>query len=194
MPREHPLSWHRVVPLGLIGVLAVLAVAALSGPDWYKRMYFPFQYGAEIGRVARAERVDPYLVTAVVHAESGFDPYIVSKKGAVGLMQVMPETADDMELAHGHKVDVTENQLRQPVANLQYGTAYLAQLLDRYDGDRALALAAYNAGIVNADRWKRDGGQERIDFPATRHYVDKVLTERDTYQRLYPEAYPWQNQ
>ncbi|HEY3318313.1 MAG TPA: lytic transglycosylase domain-containing protein [Coriobacteriia bacterium] len=194
MPREHPLSWHRLAPLALVAVLAVLAAAAVAGPKWYQRMYYPFRFGAEIGRVALAERVDPYLVTAVVHAESGFDPDIVSKKGAVGLMQVMPETAEDIERARGRKVAVTTQRLRQPEENIRYGARYLRQLLDRYGGDRALALAAYNAGIVNADRWKRAGGGGRIDFPQTRHYVEKVLAERDTYRKLYPGAYPWQKQ
>jgi soluble lytic murein transglycosylase len=194
MPREHPLSWHRVVPLVLLAILAGLAVAALAGPPWYKRLYYPFEYGSEISAVARTQHVDPYLVTAVMHAESGFDPDIVSKKGAVGLMQVMPQTAEDVELSHGRTVVVTEAQLRKPAANIRYGTEYLAYLLDRYAGDRPLALAAYNAGIVNADRWKREGGERKIDFPATRHYVDKVLAERDAYQKLYPEAYTWQNQ
>ncbi len=189
MPREHPLSWHRVVPVALVAILAALAAGALAVPGWYQRMYYPVEYRVEIGRAARAAGIDPYLVTAVVHAESGFDPDIVSKKGAVGLMQVMPETATDMELADGNRAKVTAQQLRRPEANLRYGTGYLRQLLDRYDGDLALALAAYNAGIANADRWERDGGEERINFPQTRHYVDKVLKERDAYERLYPEAF-----
>lgn len=188
MPREHPLSWHRVVPVAVLGVLALVAVAALSGPLWYQRLYYPVYYQSQIGVAARAQRLDPYLVTAVVHAESGFDASIVSKAGAVGLMQVMPETADDIEKAQGRKAVVSRKLLEQPADNLRYGTVYLRQLIDRYDGDTSLALAAYNAGVVNADRWqKRDGG--RIGFPETEHYVKKVLKERDTYARLYPAVY-----
>lgn len=128
-----------------------------------------------------------------MHAESGFDPDVVSNRGAVGLTQVMPETAEDILKARGSKAGVTVAQLRDPAFNVRVGAEYLDQLRERYDDD-TLALAAYNAGIVNADRWEKGTGPtlERIDFPQTRHYVDKVLSERDTYKKLYPEAYPWQ--
>lgn len=187
MRREHPLSWHRVLPLALVAILAALAFAAIAGPRWYRRMYYPLRYEAAIRESARASRLDPYLVTAVVHTESGFDPDIVSKRGAVGLMQVMPETAEDV-LGTKRRGTATADGLKEPKLNLDVGCRYLRQLIDRYRGDQRLALAAYNAGIVNADRWRREGG-ESIDFPQTSHYVDKVLRERDTYARLYPGVF-----
>jgi soluble lytic murein transglycosylase len=197
MPREHPLSWHRLLPVALIGVLAIVALAAVEGPSSYRKLYYPLKYRAQIDRASRASGVDPFLVTAVVHAESDFDAAIVSNKGAVGLMQVMPDTAEDIERGRGRRVTVSASALRDPEKNVGYGAEYLQQLLKRYHGDRSLALAAYNAGILNADRWQREGGSPanaEIGFPQTRSYVEKVLKERDTYARLYPEAYPWQKQ
>jgi soluble lytic murein transglycosylase len=196
MPREHPLAWHRLLLVALIAVLGLVALAAIEGPNWYRRLYYPLKYRAQIDLASAQASVDPFLVTAIVHAESDFQPDISSHKGAVGLMQVMPETAEDIERGHGRRITVTLTKLRDPASNLRYGSEYLAQLLKRYGGDRAMALAAYNAGIVNADRWQRGGpsAEQNIDFPATKHYVQKVLKERGQYARLYPEAYAWQKQ
>lgn len=190
MPREHPLSPHRLIPLVLVAVLAVLAIAAVAGPRWYRKLYYPLEYREVIGAAATRWRVDPYLLTAVVHAESGFDPETISPKGAIGLMQVMPETAHDLRRERVITTKVTTEALQDPKVNVELGAAYLAKLRERYDADDTMALAAYNAGSVNADRWKREGGDARIDFPQTKHYVEKVQQERRTYEKLYPEAYP----
>jgi soluble lytic murein transglycosylase len=195
MPREHILSPHRLLLLGLIALLALVALAAVRGPDWYRRIYYPLKYEKIIGDAAKAAQVDPYLLTALVHAESDFKPDSVSKRGAVGLTQVMPETARDiLEARHESITKVTPEKLKDPKFNTEIGADYLAQLDERYDGDTALALAAYNAGVLNADKWRKRSGKsvDRIGFPATKHYVSKVLKERETYKRLYPEAYPWQ--
>lgn len=191
-PREHPLSPHRVLPLALVALLGLVAAAAIWGPAWYQRLYHPLEYREVIGPAARRARIDPYLVTAVVHAESDFEPEIVSDRGAIGLMQVMPETAEDTLKSRGEDVKVTREMLEEPSFNVEIGSEYLAQLRERYDGDEALALAAYNAGVANADRWEREEKKdpvESIGFPETRHFVSKVLKERETYRRLYPEAY-----
>lgn len=189
MAREHPFSLHRMLPVALVAALAVVAFLALRGPSWYRRMYYPLQYQAEIRAAATKAHVDPYLVAAMIHAESGFDPSRVSDAGAVGLMQVMPETAQDMRALIGRKAKVTAVQLKDPSLNVAVGTTYLGVLLRRY-GDTATALAAYNAGAVNAERWARSSGatdvRSAIAFPETRAYVDKVISERAAYARLYP--------
>lgn len=190
MSREHPLAPHRVVPVALVALLALVAFAAIKGPVWYQRMYYPLKYADIIGPTARRTGLDPYLVTSVIHAESGFDQNIVSKAGAVGLMQVMPETAND--IMPGRKGGgVTAGQLKQPAYNVDIGSRYLVRLEARYHGDTAMALAAYNAGLVNADRWaKAKAGPLGPDvFPETRRYVKKVLADRDTYARLYPGVF-----
>ncbi len=119
-------------------------------------------YGDAIRRVADRHRVDPLLIAAVVEAESGFDPQAVSRRGAVGLMQIMPATAAIR--------DVSPEELTEPHLNLDLGARYLGQLLRRHGGDLALALAAYNAGPANVQRF---GGVP--PFRETRRYVEKVL-------------------
>jgi soluble lytic murein transglycosylase-like protein len=115
---------------------------------------------ALIRQAARRHGVSPALVRAVVAVESGFDPRAVSAKGARGLMQLMPATAAELNV----------DNVYDPAQNLEGGTRYLRTLLDRFDGDRRLALAAYNAG---AEAVRRHGGMP--PYAETREYVHKVL-------------------
>ncbi len=117
-------------------------------------------YGLEIRRAADEYGVDGFLVAAVMEAESNFNPNAISHRGAVGLMQVLPSTAQTPD----------PEDLKDPTLNVACGTRYLRQLLKRYDGDLELALAAYNAGPSNVRRY---GGMP--PFRETRRYVEKVL-------------------
>lgn len=119
-----------------------------------------FPYGDLLSGAASRHSLDGLLLAAVVQAESGFDPEALSPMGAIGLMQVMPETADLYR--------VTEPG--DPRANVEVGARYLAWLLERFDGDIELALAAYNAGPGNVDRF---GGMP--PFKETQRYVNRVL-------------------
>lgn len=192
MSREHPLAPHRVVIIAAVAVLAAVALLAIWGPAWWQKAYHPLAYRTEISRYASVEGVDPYLVAAIVNVESGFEPSQVSKAGAVGLMQVLPATAD--EVFRDAVTKPTAERLREPAFNIAVGTRYLHQLLSRYHGDAAAALAAYNGGATNADRWNAaaNGGDMRaqIRFPVTKRYVSDVLAQRDVYRRLYPDAFP----
>ncbi len=125
------------------------------------------RFEPEIHRAAAAEGLDPALVLAVVMVESGGDPSARSAKGATGLMQLMPGTAGDMGVADP----------AHPGQNLEGGSRYLARMLERYDQDLELALAAYNAGPGRVDR----AGKAVPDIPETRRYIQKVL---DHYQSL----------
>ena len=109
---------------------------------------------------ARLNSIRASLVRAVIQVESGFNPRAVSPKGAMGLMQLMPETARTLGVANAF----------DPEQNVRGGVAYLRHLLDRYDGNEALALAAYNAGPTAVDRY----GQSVPPYRETRNYVSRI--------------------
>jgi soluble lytic murein transglycosylase-like protein len=130
-------------------------------------------YGHLIDNAAERFSVDSLLLVSIMEAESGFNPYAISPQGALGLMQVMPDTAGF------HTVE----DLLEPAVNIEIGARYFGRLLHQFDGDVALALASYNAGPGMVRRY---GGLP--PFPETRHYVDRVLTR---YVRLQRNL--WQN-
>ncbi len=139
-----------------------------------QRFLLRLPYGRLISRAARRFEVDGLLVAAVVEAESGFNPGAISPVGALGLMQVMPATASSYGVS-----DVLD-----PTANVHLGTRYLSQLLDEFDGDLELALAAYNAGPGAVRRY--DGVPP---FRETRDYVRRVLSRYvDHHQTLWQES------
>ncbi len=119
-----------------------------------------------ISRYSRRHQLHPALIRAVIKAESGFDPMAVSRAGAIGLMQLMPQTAVRLEV----------RDLYDPEDNIGGGTKYLRQLLDRFRGNLPLALAAYNAGEHTVDRYR---GLPPID--ETRQYVRKVIRYYRTF-------------
>ena len=172
-----------------IGLVALVLLAALAGvlyvvkgqPGWYLRARYPLEYRSIIEAHARNYRLDPALLAAVVYTESKFDPSARSAAGAVGLMQLLPETAKGIALrTGGARFEVSD--LLDPEINVRYGSWYLRHLLDRY-GDERTALAAYHAGQANVDRWRAEG--LGIQFAQTRYYVDKVERLERTYRSAY---------
>ena len=118
-------------------------------------------YGGTIRQIAQRHRLDGLLVASVIEAESGFNPFALSPRGAEGLMQVMPSVPGYPE----------ETGAYDPVTNIDLGTRYLRHLLRRFDGDLVLALAAYNAGPGAVERF-----QGVPPYRETRHYVTRVLS------------------
>lgn len=194
MSREHPLAPHRLVPAAVIFLLAVVTLAAIKGPDWYQRFYHPLRYRTIIAERSRAHGLDPYLVAALINVESGFEVGEDSHKGAVGLMQLMPATAKEVARDNGLSESPTRETLQDPETNIRLGTLHLAALTGRYDTLEE-ALAAYNAGSGNANRWRRAAKErgvpfrDAIEFPETRQYIADVLEQREVYLRLYPGAF-----
>ena len=144
------------------------ALASLNSRPMFEAIRDRMQqvpFGAQIVAVAERHEIDPLLVAAVVQTESAFDRLAVSPQGALGLMQMMPETAEEFGVANVY----------DPGQNLDAGASYLAFLLRRFDGDLVLALAAYNAG---PGKVKRMGGMP--PFRETRKFTENVL-------RLYVE-------
>jgi soluble lytic murein transglycosylase len=174
----------RILTLLAIATLAIAGVAAWvveTEPDVYLRARYPLEYETIVRTHARSHDLEPALVAAVVYVESRFDPNAESAAGAVGLMQLLPDTARGIALRTGGDRFVVAD-LRDPEINVRYGTWYLDHLRERY-GSTRLGLAAYHAGQGNVDHWREEG--LGIVFPETRAYVDEV--ERVT--RVYADAY-----
>ena len=191
MQRSHPLAAYRWVIAAAVLVLGAATLLGARGPAWFQRLYYPLEYRDEIRASAGRHQINPFLIAAVIEAESDFAPEIRSNAGAVGLMQVMPRTAEDMSRKRLVSSEVVEGKaLSDPSANIEYGTAYLRYLVDRYH-EVETVLAAYNAGLRHADRWSDVGGdiREAIEFPETKRYVLRVVRARERYERLYPDAF-----
>jgi soluble lytic murein transglycosylase-like protein len=142
------------------------------------------RFDALIARYAMANDLDTALVKAVVAAESGYEPTAVSPKGALGLMQVIPETAARYGVAEDRKQTIAQ-KLFDPATNLRIGTRYLRDLLRLFDDDLELALAAYNAGEATVQRY-----DNRIPpYPETREYV-KLVTQLYALYKPAPASPP----
>jgi len=174
----------RFLPFLALAVAVVAGVGAWvhkSEPDVYLQARYPLEYEHIIRGHAVNHALDPALLAAVVYVESRFDPNAQSSAGAIGLMQLLPDTAKGIALrTGGHRFVVAD--LRDPEINVRYGSWYLDHLRSRYD-DTRLALAAYHAGQGNVDDWLRSGGE--IQFSETRDYVDEVTRLRDVYADAY---------
>ncbi len=187
---------YRWIVLGVVVTLAGVSLLFLRGPDAWQRRYYQLEHRDEILDSAIRHRVNPYLIAAIIEAESDWDAGAQSVAGAQGLTQVMPSTA--RELARRGTVDAKAyppDELDDPATNIEYGAAYMRYLVERYH-EVEPALAAYNAGLANVDSWVAEGGdiRERIRFPATKHFVLKVSRGKDRYEALYPDAFKgWTN-
>jgi len=175
----------------LIAATAVLLVAAGAAfaylrtgpPDWFERLRYPLRYEQIVRGHARNYRLDPALLAAVIYQESKFRADAKSSSGAIGLMQLRPETAKGIAIrTGGSRFRVAD--LYDPEINVRYGSWYLRHLLDKYSDERT-ALAAYNAGQRNVDRWRAAGSG--IGFPETRAYVDRVEELKGIYRDAYGE-------
>jgi len=163
-------------------VTLLLLVAGIAGagvfltePDWYLRARYPLRFEHIVRGHAENYRLDPALLAAVIYQESKFKPEARSKSGAIGLMQLLPETAKGIAARTGGSEFRVED-LDDPEINVRYGSWYLRHLLDKY-GSEERALAAYNGGQGNEDRGVR--------YPETLRYVENVLHLRDIYAQAY---------
>jgi soluble lytic murein transglycosylase len=161
-----------------------------STTDW--QMAFPLAYRETVSVIAAENRIPEPLVYSIMRAESNYLPTAVSPAGAMGLMQLMPSTAAVILPAGSFKVKGNKEILMDPEINIKCGVRHLKDILDSFNGNTVLAVAAYNAGSGNVNRWmKRLAGLppelfiENIPYPETREYVKKVLAVSEIYKRVY---------
>ena len=183
---------RRAVAVLVIAGLVVAGVAVVA-PMLHRavrEVTLPLRHEDIIRQQARDKRLDPALVAGVIFAESKFRDQ-TSATGAKGLMQIQPETAKFIaRRSGGAAFEIAD--LGTPQINIQYGTYYLRYLLDRYGENVVLAVAAYNGGETNVDRWIAESGRRGkafkindIPFPETRAYVNRVLDAERKYRREY---------
>ena len=184
-PRGVAILFLALIAIGL-GFLGDFLVTCLE------KNAYPTKYTEYVTVYAEKYGVPEELIYAVIRAESDFDSGAVSEAGAVGLMQLMPDTfkwlTDEILFDH-----LDSGMIYDPETNVRYGTYYLSYLYDRY-GNWELALAAYNGGLGNVDKWLTDdkyadgeGGLKRIPFKETRHFVSRVTDAWEMYVKLYSE-------
>jgi soluble lytic murein transglycosylase len=166
-----------------------LELGQLPRPVW--EALFPRPWWSAVKKYAVANQLDPYLVAALIRQESEFNPAAVSRADAIGLMQLLPVTGRRM--AHELRVRrYSVGMLAEPAVNLQLGTRYFRQLVQKFDGNLEAALAAYNAGSDRVEEWRSAGNfrepaefVESIPFTETREYVQAFLRNAEIYHRLY---------
>ncbi|MDD6045386.1 MAG: lytic transglycosylase domain-containing protein [Clostridia bacterium] len=179
----------RAVTLSL-ALLILLCAAAYFLSGVAQRRTYRLLYPDIVTEMAAEYGVDPYLAAAVIHCESSNNKDAVSPVGAVGLMQIMPDTgawiAEKLEMD-----DFTEERLFEPEVNVRMGCWYIDYLTDRFHGNMTLVLAAYNAGPGNVQKWLEDerisenGTLTGIPFPETERYIEKVQRAYEKYLTLY---------
>lgn len=178
-----------IVALVIVAVLLIGAYYFLLGPG--AKRFYPLEYEEYIVAYAQENDIDPYMVAAVIHTESGFDANAVSRSGAMGLMQIMPETGEwiagkfDMQ-------DFSSDKLFEPETNIKFGCWYLNFLEDTFDGDKTLVWAGYNAGQGRVKEWLADASLsgdgktlDSIPYEETDKYVKKVEKAYQKYKEFY---------
>lgn len=170
-------------------LLALLFIVFVWGNYEIKRR-LPIKYEEQVLKYSAEFNVDKNLVYAIIAAESSFDKEAESRVGAKGLMQLMPDTAEWLKEKYSLPVDAT--QLFDENVNIMLGTCYISYLLQRFDNDVTLVIAAYNGGEGNVKKWLKDpryssDGKtlENIPFEETSNYVKKVSTYYQIYEKVY---------
>ena len=181
-----------------VAVLAILCMCFglyfLFQFSFVQRSYlYPYPYQDEVRAYAKKYHVDSHLVVAVIKTESNFKPDAVSHRGAIGLMQLMPATAEWIAGQLDDK-NFSVQKLYEPDLNIRYGIWYLAELQEEFENNPVLVLAAYNAGRGNVKEWMKENHWDMsfheidaIPFDETREYVHKVLKSQEKYKKLYRE-------
>ncbi len=182
----------RLIKWFFLFVFTTVVIVSLYQTNWFQKKYmYPMYYQQEVYRYALKNNLNPFLVAGVIRTESKYNPTARSPKGARGLMQLMPTTAN--WIAAQNKLTVLSDQdLYNPDLNIKLGTWYLSELLNEFHNNEILALAAYNGGRGNVKDWMRrfqwtyDFTEiDKIPFPETRDFVHRVQKSKEKYQYLY---------
>ena len=171
--------------LTMLVVMIVISIVIICTNKLMIKLLYKKEYSEYVSKYSQEYNVDENLIYALIKAESNFEAEAVSNKNAQGLMQLMPATAEDVAKKNG--INLTEENILYPDINIQIGTKYISTLLNKYECIE-IALAAYNAGSGNVDKWiangtiKADGSDiENIPFKETNNYVRKIMRDYKIY-------------
>ena len=177
----------------LLIIIILIAICLVIFKDKLLSIIYPDKYKEIVERYSREYGVDNKLVLAIIKSESNFNPNVKSHKGAIGLMQLMENTAIEISQKIGIEEENIKEKLSDPETNIRIGTKYLSDLIEKYDNIE-LALTAYNAGTGNVEKWieekviKSDGSDiEKVPFKETNKYVRTTLRNYRIYEDLYKE-------
>ena len=169
---------------------AVIAFCVTMALDPLLKLIYPLEHEDTISACSEKFDLDETLIMGIISAESGFNPDAKSHKDAHGLMQLKDDTA--LWCVENLSVDIAGEDIRKPENNILIGCAYMRYLIDLYDGNTYTAVAAYNAGLGNVNKWlsdKRysdgDNTLRTIPFAETKAYVEKVKNRAEIYGKLY---------
>lgn len=186
-----------LVLLIAIPIVALIFSSVLTDKanEKFNESMYPLEYNELVTQAANEYNVPESLIYGVMKTESNFDPNAVSAVGAIGLMQLMPDTYTWLQY---YRTDFMIEEVRgsddlyDPAINIDYGVFLLSFLIEKYDGDLSLVICSYNAGYGNVDEWidngtipKNNVSCEDVPFPETANYLTKVTTTMEIYQALY---------
>lgn len=186
----------------VLGAILFLCAAGFGGYLWYEDAQYqkalknyPVAYTEFIAQYAKEYELDPYLVQSIMRCESSNKPDAVSKVGAIGLMQIMPDTGEWI----AHKIDpelaYSLDMLEDPATSIEYGCWYLNFLSNRFNGNMMQMVAAYNAGHGSVENWlnnplySQNGELTTIPFEDTARYYENVMAAYENYTTLYPDEF-----
>lgn len=183
------LRKKRVLLLLLLGFIVLL----FSNSQWLS-VFYPIHFKDEIRRHAENNELDPFMVAAIIRVETNYQPSKQSKKGALGVMQIMPDTALWV-LEKAKLPEVSLDRINhEPETNIEIGTWYLKELSDQFNGNMIAVIAAYNAGPTRVKTWLKTGVWDgsidtvsSIPLGETRHYVQRVVHYYEQYTDIYKE-------
>lgn len=172
-------------------IVSIVLFKIINVQNIVLKKIYPRKYSEYVEKYAEEYNIDPLLIYSLIKAESNFNPKVKSGSNAIGLMQVMEETAKETAKKSNIRLDDIV-LLYEAEINIKIGVDYLSRLIKKYDGNELLALTAYNAGIGNVDKWieagtiKSNGEDiENIPFKETSMYVRKISRDYEMYKYLY---------